>query len=543
MSFKVLFVEDEIVTREGIRDNVDWKGNGFDFVGEAPDGEMALPLLETTHPDVLITDIKMPFMDGLQLSRIVRERMPWVKIIILSGHDEFEYAQEAIKLGVTEYLLKPVTAQNLHNALQRVAAQLAREQREKENVRKLQEQLDENRAILKEKLLLKLIMGGLSPAEAIDQGGQLGLDLLARYYLVVVIRIQLGNAPRQFDYQEYLRVQHIVSGAVEKNPDVFLLQKDLEELVLLLKGNTPEYLFEERDFSLDLIKRQVRETRCRVTIGVGMLKERLSDVYPSFLEALVSIQGEADEDAAGPMSDGDRAGLLKVDKAAVENYLRRGTREEFEEFFDHTIRPIAETACRSPLIKNYIFIDIVLAATQFVNGLGGNVDQLIPNLNSIGATLVNIRTVEQVHAQAQDILQGALAFRDSQTSNQYAGMIRQAREYIDARYADPDLALNQVAAQVSLSPSHFSAVFSQETGQTFKEYLTEVRLNKAQELLRTTALRSSEISFQVGYSDPHYFSYVFRKNTGLTPKEFRAQGQRDERPFGVMQHGSRNVPG
>jgi len=95
MAYKVFFVEDEIITREGIRDNVDGQASGFEFCGEATDGEMALPLLRTAQPDVLITDIKMPFMDGLQLSKIVRERMPWVKIIILSGHDEFEYVQKS----------------------------------------------------------------------------------------------------------------------------------------------------------------------------------------------------------------------------------------------------------------------------------------------------------------------------------------------------------------------------------------------------------------------------------------------------------------
>src|SRR5512139_1296957 len=139
MPYKVFFVEDEIVTREGIRDNVDWKAHGFEFCGEAPDGELALPLLRTARPDVLITDIKMPFMDGLQLSKIVRERMPWVKIVILSGHDEFEYAQQAIKLGVTEYLLKPVTVQNLHQVLQKLTAQLDQEKKEQENLRLLQE--------------------------------------------------------------------------------------------------------------------------------------------------------------------------------------------------------------------------------------------------------------------------------------------------------------------------------------------------------------------------------------------------------------------
>jgi two-component system response regulator YesN len=127
MSYKVFFVEDEIVTREGIREKVDWRGHGFEFCGEAPDGEIALPLLQTVQPDVLITDIKMPFMDGLELSRIVHERMPTTKIVILSGHDEFEYAQAAIKLGVTEYLLKPVTIQDLHCMLRQVAAELDRE--------------------------------------------------------------------------------------------------------------------------------------------------------------------------------------------------------------------------------------------------------------------------------------------------------------------------------------------------------------------------------------------------------------------------------
>src|SRR5512139_1380668 len=139
MTYKVFFVEDEIVTREGIRDNVDWNAHGFELCGEATDGEMALPMLRTVRPDVLLTDIKMPFMDGLQLSKIVRERMPWVKIVILSGHDEFEYAQQAIKLGVTEYLLTPVTVQDLHQVLQKLSAQLNQERKEQENLRHLQE--------------------------------------------------------------------------------------------------------------------------------------------------------------------------------------------------------------------------------------------------------------------------------------------------------------------------------------------------------------------------------------------------------------------
>jgi two-component system response regulator YesN len=524
MLYKLFFIEDEIVTREGIRDNVDWEACGFEFCGEAPDGEIALPLLQTAKPDVLITDIKMPFMDGLQLCKIVRECMPWTKIIILSGHDEFEYAQEAIKLGVTEYLLKPVTVQDLHNVLQKVAAQLEQERQEQESLRKLQDQVDENRATLRERLLLKLVVGAIPPAEAVEQGQLLGLEIIARCYLVVVIKIELGDPSEQFDYYEYQQAQQIVSSLVENNPDVFLLKKDMEELVLIMKGNTPEYVQEERDFILEQIERQVKETRCKLTIGLGASRTRIADISQSFVEALVNLQHAASE-RAGPDDGVDKAELLKVDKSAVEDYLKCGVKEDFDDFFDAFIRPLGETVFRSYIVKNYILMDIVLTTARFVSGLGGDIDQVVPGLSHVETTLTHIKTIEQIREQVQKILVSALVFRDSRTYSQHAGIIQQAKEYIDRHYMEPTMSLNEVAAHVNHSPSHFSAVFSQETCTTFKEYLTEIRIKKAKELLRTTSLKSFEISCQVGYSDPHYFSYVFRKNTGLSPTEFRLQTQ------------------
>jgi len=523
MAFKVFFVEDEILTREGIRDHVDWKANGFEFSGEASDGEVALPLLQTIKPNVLITDIKMPFMDGLQLSKIVRERMPWMKIIILSGHDEFEYAQEAIKLGVTEYLLKPVTVQDVHHMLKRVALQLEREKIEQENLQKLHDQIEENRATLRERLLLRLVVGAVSPTEAIEKGQLLGLDLIGRCYLVVILKIELIDRSEHFDYDEYQHVQQIVAGLVENNPDIYLIKKDWEELVLLMKGSTPEYLEEERDLLLDQIKPEVTRTRYQLTIGVGSTIVRIADIYQSFVQALVSIQNATDKNKSGSNQAVDKAELLKVNKSAVENYLKCGIKQDFDVFFNEYIQPLGETALKSYLIKNYIFVDVVLATANLVAELGGDIDQVVPELNSIETILMNIKTIEQLREQAYKILVSALAFRDAQTNHQSAEMVRQAKAYIDHHYSDPDLSLNEVAAQVNLSPSHFSVVFGQEACQNFKEYLTEIRIKKAKELLRATALRSAEISYQVGYNDPHYFSYVFRKNTGLSPSEFRSQ--------------------
>lgn len=521
MPYKVVLVEDEIITREGIRDNVDWKRIGFEFCGEAPDGEMALQLLQTVQPDVLITDIRMPFMDGLQLGLIVRERMPWVKMVILSGHDEFEYAQAAIKLGVTEYLLKPVTVPDLHKVLAKIATQLDQEKAEQEKLRRLQDQIQENQAALRERFLFKLAVGAISSTEAVEKSQQLGLDLIACYYQIVIIKTELADRSEQFNYDEYQQVSKTVSDLIAGRPNLFLLKKDWEELVLLIKGNTLDGLQQERALTLERIQQELVTSRYRLTIGSGGPKNRITYIYQSFIEALENIQNTLHADHSDRDEPVEKTELLKVDKSAVENYLRSGDRKDFDEFFNAFIRPLGETAFKSRLIKNYFFIDVVLAIAQFIHELGGDIDQAIPSFHSIETILMNIKTIEQLREQVHKIVDSALAFRDDRARDSYGTIIQQAKAYINSHYADSDLSLNEVAEHVSFSPNHFSAVFSDETGETFRDYLTRVRIEQAKKLLRTTKLMCSEVAVQCGYNDPHYFSIIFRKNTGLTPQHFR----------------------
>src|SRR4051794_13755768 len=191
MTYKVFLVEDEIVTREGIRDAVDWRAAGYQFCGEAPDGEIALPLIRAQRPETVITDIKMPFMDGLQLCRILRETLPSTKIIILSGHDEFKYAQEAIQIGVTEYLLKPIVPQDLVAALRKVARQIDEEYQASDHIEALQAQMASHRPLLRERCLRDLVAGNSCSADFIEQARSLEIDLLAPWYQVLVVRAVL----------------------------------------------------------------------------------------------------------------------------------------------------------------------------------------------------------------------------------------------------------------------------------------------------------------------------------------------------------------
>jgi two-component system response regulator YesN len=344
------------------------------------------------------------------------------------------------------------------------------------------------------------------------------------------LKTELDSRSEQFDYDEYRQVQEIVANRVGKNPDVFLIKKDWEELVLVIKGGTPEYLEEERDLLLSVINQDVKRTRYHFTMGAGTPKKRIADIYHSFVEALATIQNATHANKPGVNLAVEKAELLKIDKTAMENYLKSGVKDRIDEFFDGYIRPLGDTALRSYLIKNYIVVDVIVAAAKFVNEWGGDIDRVVPELNSIETILESIKTVENLKEQVCKILVSALAFRDTQTQPQHARLIQQAKDYIDQHYMEADLSLNDISARINLSPSHFSTVFSQETDQTFRDYLTAIRIQKAKELLRTTNLKSSDVSSSVGYNDPHYFSFVFKKNTGFSPSEFRVQAQTPAKP-------------
>ena len=176
---KVFLVEDEVLIREGLRDKIPWEQYGFRLVGEAADGEVALPLIRKTRPDVLITDIKMPFMDGLALSRIVREELPGIKIIIISGYDDFEYAREAISVGVDQYLLKPITRTNLRKVLQELKDKIEQEKDQKDYQMQLQNELHEYEQFSRRRFFEKVFEGGFSAREIYEEAGKLSLDLSA----------------------------------------------------------------------------------------------------------------------------------------------------------------------------------------------------------------------------------------------------------------------------------------------------------------------------------------------------------------------------
>ncbi len=307
--YKIFLVEDEIVAREGIRDAVEWAACGFAFVGEAPDGETAFPLIQQAKPDLLITDIRMPFMDGLQLSRLVRERLPQTRIVILSGYDEFSYAQAAIAIGVSEYILKPVSARDIEKALIATKAVLDRERSEAAELKHLTNQLEDTRALQRRELLMRLCLGDLDPFEAIERSHDIGVELLAPHYAVLVARgvllpTEAGSAPAASRPRRLQQLQSALRSACDDLPGTQPFRKDIEEIVVLITGVDHTQV---RAHIVAVLQRLAALTSSgaergdarlprlegvHIVTGVGTMQQRLSDLPISFATALDALQYE-----------------------------------------------------------------------------------------------------------------------------------------------------------------------------------------------------------------------------------------------------------
>ena len=404
--YKVFFVDDEASMRAGIRDSIDWDNSGFVLAGEAPDGEMALWLMQEIKPDILITDVRMPFMDGIELSRKAKKTMPWIKIVILSGHDEFEYAKQAISIGVEDYLLKPVTSTKLMETLNVIAGRI---EEEKEKLRSVEELIAGTRKVKIERLISDLLYGGIDVESALAQAEELKLPITGNYYLVMYIELH-----RSFDESDryYYNACECAQGVLSDWENAIYLSQGADRVVCVLKGPDPDALVEDAYTCAQAVKYEVeRDGPCLVAVAIGSVVSDIADWPKSLADADIS-----------------------------RRYLSSTNRYQ-----------------------------IVCAA--------------------IGS--------------------------------KYNDVIIKAQDHIRDNYADKDISLHSVAKEVNISPNHFSTIFRQETGETFINYITKVRVTHAKELLKTTQMRTSDVGYEVGYNDTHYFSYVFKKNTGMTPTEFR----------------------
>ena len=532
--FKVFLVEDEIVVREGIRKNIHWEQYGFIYAGDASDGELALPLIRQIQPDLIITDIKMPFMDGLELIKLVREELPRTKVVIISGYDDFSYAQQAIRMGVEQYLLKPIIKEKMVEVLIALQKKMETEQQQQEYLARFHLEAQEYETFSRRRFFEQIVTGGLSVSEISETAKTMGIDLNAPSYNIVLFSLNSagydGSTPESYT-DSLAAVQDNVTQFIVSHPELILFRWNVTTYAVLIKGGQDD-IAQLTDNCAQSI-----QNRCAIAgrdvdwyIASGTPVSRLSAVPTCFAEAsrilsyryLCPKEHILSESSIRDFrkNDGPETDTRKkeIDPQRIRSFLSNGEGEEIDRFIDQLLQSVGEDAFSMPLFCRYLTLTAYFVATEYLDSIGCRADSFWPlELRPKD----NESSPEEARQYARDVMRQAIELRDGESRKQQRNLLTQAINFIDKHYPDEFISLDRVAREVNISPNYFSAMFSQEVGQTFVEYLTGKRISEAKRMLRQTDKRSSEIAFAVGYKDPHYFSFVFKKVSGCTPSEYR----------------------
>ena len=538
MGIKVFLVEDEMVIRNGIVKSINWEKEGYRLVGEASDGELAYPMILKEKPDILLTDIKMPFMDGLELSRLVKQELPDTKILIFSGYDEFEYAKEAIRIGVTEYLLKPVSSEQLLEVMRRISKQIEQDREEREILRQYQEDMKENVERERQNFFSHVIRGEVSIGEAVKHGKKYGMDLSAGFYSIILIKI--FSTPEENIVSEHIwKICEKIETKVDEIPYAYYFQRGIDGWVFLLTAESKEQMEERQKNLCDCLAEIMKnERKVEYFGGIGKPVERIRNLGQSFRDAERIFAERFTRQSNQFLSGFEKMDVYKDDefqikdlgdvgksREMIEKFLNNGTKEELEEFMDTYFIRMKEDKLQSTLMRQYIIMDIYIVIMSFCEKIDAVNHDYQQETEKLKSTIQNMNSVSEIRAYITYMLNQAIELRDSISKKRYADIIKAAEKMISEHYMSEEISLNSVADSVGMSPSYFSSVFSKESGKTFVEFLTETRMEKAKELLMCSALKTSEIGYEVGYKDPHYFSYIFKKTQGCSPKDYRARGK------------------
>lgn len=534
---KVFFVEDESIVREGLKNNIPWQEYGYQFMGEASDGEMALPMIRKIRPNVLITDIRMPFMDGLALSQIVKQEIPDIKIIIISGYDEFEYAQQAISLGVERYLLKPITKGTLRKVLMEIREKIETEQEQKNYLETFQNEMKEYEDYSRRSFLEKVFGGMLSVQQIYEEAAKISLDLDGPCYNIVLLNLQVKRRDPEYAIREpegIDRIREELFRYFMRFPEYLIFQWNISLYGVLIKGEAGQ-MEGLKEQCIDNIRRicSKEEVFMEWYAAVGEPVGRLSllpECYTRvnhilahrFFSPQCHILTEKDAEELSPGKDlksFESVDSAKMNSDIIQGFLREGKQEEIGEFVNGYLAGVKE-AIESRLFRDYLLLNTRFTAVNYMEMLGVGQQDFLPE-NDYAKVREASGNSSSIHAYIQELLERALTLRDRESENQGKRILKNGLKYIEENYSEESLSLNSVAGAIGVSGNYFSSVFSQEMKMTFIEYVTKKRMEKAKKLLRQTEKHSSEIAAEVGYKDPHYFSFVFKKTVGCTPREYR----------------------
>ncbi len=541
--YKLLLVDDEAEVRRGIISKIDWSKTGFEIAGEAENGLEALEVLEKINPDVAIIDIKMPFMDGMQLAEIISRDYPATKLMILSGFDEFDYAQKAIRYNVMEYILKPFGADELMTILERLKEVLDEEKLQNADLEKLRNEYMESLPILKERFLNALILDKMDTDEILEKARRFNITLHECPSVVAVIKHNLdektnrrtGEDMSSFEEKELhgYAVYETCERIGSANDCISFMRSGGETVMLVPLGVDGDI---KKAFSiLEEVRMVIEKTHpMTVTIGIGEVVNDLVSLETSHKGAVGALEHQLVEGSNRllwisdllPKDHGQFTFQEEMDRE-LRTVIRAGSQSDIEAVIHrhfNTMRDeeISYLDCR-------LFINEMLTALlRIARSHNLNLAELVEeeNLFILMKEIGVLKNIEKWFINTCALLnQNILENRMSGIQR----MVESAKIHVRTNYHDSDLNLDTISQMLHISPSYFSRMFKKESGMTFIQYLTEVRMEKAMEYILETDFKNFEIAEKIGYAEANYFSYSFKKFYGQSPTAMRKNKNSEEK--------------
>lgn len=534
-NYTVLLVDDEEEVTQIIMKKIDWEGMGFSVIGSANNGIKALEMVEEFQPDVVMTDIRMPYMDGMELAGRIKAEFPSTKILLFTGFDEFEYAQEAIHLEVEEYILKPVNAAELTRVFSRVKEKLDQEISEKRNVEILQKYYAESLPLLRTNFYSTLIEGRIREDELPQYLSDYQITFSGTCYCCLVVHTSTSQVPEEMNplllaasVQQQMK-EHLARKWQAKS---FFYLGNMVLIAQLENENDVSELTDECDRFCKYVRRILGAV---VTVGIGWTCPSILELAQSYSGAreAVSYRGiygaarainireivPQEMDKIDTEAEAELSGLLKA--------IRLGTEAEVQEASEKYLKRIASPANSLQQYQIHI-MELVSTLYRFLanNDIGGR--EFLVDVKKLYNQLLEM----EPDTMQKWLADTGLSFRErliSARSSSTKSYIRKAEEYVRSNFADESLSLDFICEQLGVSNSYFSTTFKRETGKSFTAYLTDYRMEQASRMLIETNEKSYVIAKNVGYTDSNYFSYVFKRCFGVSPSKYRTEHIKSEK--------------
>ncbi|HEY5583145.1 MAG TPA: response regulator [Ruminiclostridium sp.] len=527
---KLMIVDDEYLIRELLKKRINWDEFGMEIVCEASSAYEALDMVEEFMPDIIFTDICMPAMDGIEFSRIVIERHPNIRIVVLTGHDEFEYAKRSIKVGISDFLLKPINGQEIKKVVLSLKQKLEFERNNSYEFEKLKKQLKENLPYLKEKFLYELLQKDLELDEIKDTISyyKLNFNMDYDYYQAVIIEVSSSDSNKNLGEEQKIMLEM-------QCKDILIQYFRNDIFIFIFSENDKRIAILSNDESIDISEcceaikvLVINRLKCFINIGIGNMVKGLRNIRYSYKEACDALDYKIIVGKNQIVSYNELAFSAKKQWIIQPNtteklkfYIKAGLENKTELLIDDLFKEFGNIQSYTIDRIRLVSFDVVLACLHVLSELGINISDVWTDKIQPYDYIFKADTLPEIKMCLKDLTLNIISKINSLNSKKVNIVIKQIKEYIEINLENSDISLSGIAKIFYLNQSHLSRLFKQETGQTIVEYITKVRIEKAIELLRKTDMKVYQVGEKVGICDSHYFSIVFKKFTGLSINDFR----------------------